>query len=861
MIDAQQQFVDALARRGIVPPDSLQADGALHRCDAEGGRGKGDASYILHLNGVPAGGFQNWRDGLGWETWTAKLDRALAPAEALAQWELIAEAKRKAASDAEQRRVQAKEKAAGIWARSENAPGNHSYLRAKGIKSHGLRIFNGALVVPVRDGSELHSLQFIDADSSKRFLAGGQVRGHYFSIGTASDVVAIVEGYATGASVFECVGCAVAVAFDCGNLEPVARAMRAKFPAARIVVCADDDHKTDGNPGLTKAAEAAGAVGGLLAVPNFGDDRPGNATDMNDLHRLRGSNAVEGAIREARAPDVSTPQPSGNNATAADLRPHIWAEPAPIRAALHPVPAFDPEALLPDVLRAWVMDESERMPCTPDFVAATAIVALGAVIGARCAIKPKARDSWLVVPNFWGGIVAPPSAKKSPAIAAGMAMIDQLAAKAQEAHRTALEAFETDKVVSEARRDAIKDAIKSEAKRDGGNIEAKAQELNRHKAEAPQPPVMRRYRTNDTTTEKLGELLRDNPAGLLVMRDELVGLLASWDKEGREGDRSFFLEAWNGTGGFDTDRIGRGSILIPNLCVSIFGGIQPDKLTEYLEQAAHALGNDGTLQRFQVLVYPDARPWEWRDRIPNKLAREAARSLFGALAELDPVAYGATPADESTRFPHFRFSEEAQQVFIEWMHELQRDRIPREQTDGHPLIAQHLAKYEKLFAALALTFHLVDCAATSKRGPVSESAAIRAAAWCEYLEAHARRCYGLLADEGFRAAEALSTRIQRGALSNGFTLRDVRRNRWRYLTTDRAIQAALDWLEDDGWLIAEEVGGAGPGTGRRTHRYAINPIILKSAGQGTAKAANRVLTAVTAVPQVAVSGNLGAAND
>src|SRR4030095_2121231 len=218
------------------------------------------------------------------------------------------------------------------------------------------------------------------------------------------------------------------------------------------------------------------------------------------------------------------------------------------------------------------------------------------------------------------------------------------------------------------------------------------------------------------------------------------GLLASWDREGREGDRAFFLEGWNGTGGFDTDRIGRGSILIPNLCVSIFGGIQPDKLTEYLEQAAHALGNDGTLQRFQVLMYPDARPWEWRDRAPNKQARDAAFSLFEQLADFDPVAWGAIPADEVTRFPHFRFADDAQQVFIEWLHEMQRERIPREQTDGHPLIAQHLAKYEKLFAALALILHLADCAATGQRGPVTAAAALRAGAWCEYFERPARRC-------------------------------------------------------------------------------------------------------------------------
>src|SRR5439155_14923608 len=133
---------------------------------------------------------------------------------------------------------------------------------------------------------------------------------------------------------------------------------------------------------------------------------------------------------------------------------------------------------------------------------------------------------------------------------------------------------------------------------------------------------------------------------------------------------------------------GRGSIQIPNLCLSIFGGIQPDKLTQFLEETARALGNDGTLQRFQVLVYPDPRPWEWRDRRANQQARGAVFHLFELLANFNPVDWGATPADEVDRFPHFGFDDKAQQIFIEWMHELHRVRIPREQSEGHPLIAQ-----------------------------------------------------------------------------------------------------------------------------------------------------------------------------
>jgi hypothetical protein len=137
-------------------------------------------------------------------------------------------------------------------------------------------------------------------------------------------------------------------------------------------------------------------------------------------------------------------------------------------------------------------------------------------------------------------------------------------------------------------------------------------------------------------------------------------------------------------------------------------------------------------------------------------------------------------------------------------------------------IRQHLAKYEKLFPALALVLHLVECAASGKRGPVTMAAAIRAVAWCRYLETHARRCYGLIADEGFRAAQALAKRIKDCELPKNFnpedfTARDVRRNQWRYLTKDDAVKAALDWLEDEGWIRAKKATST---EGRPTQRSA-----------------------------------------
>ena len=80
------RFRVALVARDIVPPERIIADGAIHRCDAAGKNGKSDAAYLLHLDGIPAGGLENWRDGKGWESWRVDIGRELTPAELDAQW-------------------------------------------------------------------------------------------------------------------------------------------------------------------------------------------------------------------------------------------------------------------------------------------------------------------------------------------------------------------------------------------------------------------------------------------------------------------------------------------------------------------------------------------------------------------------------------------------------------------------------------------------------------------------------------------------------------------------------------------------------------------------------------------------------
>jgi hypothetical protein len=401
-----------------------------------------------------------------------------------------------------------------------------------------------------------------------------------------------------------------------------------------------------------------------------------------------------------------------------------WPKREPINAELKPVPPFDP-TLLPEALRPWIMDEAERMPCPPDFIAAAAIVMISSIVGARCGVRPKSHDSWTVVPNLWGGVVGLPSTKKSPAIAAAMKPLGRLIEVARQIHEHELHEHEKKKSIHDIKVKAMEARLTAAIKGGKSEDQEKAtRALQELRDEEPKPPIVPRFKTNDSTVEKLGELLRDNPRGLLNVRDELVGLMASWEREGREGDRAFFLEAYNGDQSFDTDRIGRGHIHIPNLCLSLFGGIQPDKLTAYLEMATGALDNDGMLQRFQVLVYPDHRNWEWRDEAPDPSARELAYETIARLVNFNPVAWGATPAGQYDKFPAFRFTDDAQQTFIEWSIELHNRRISDE---SDPLIQQHLSKYDKLFPALALLFHLIDCAAHGVRGHITRTCAIRAA--------------------------------------------------------------------------------------------------------------------------------------
>jgi hypothetical protein len=537
-------------------------------------------------------------------------------------------------------------------------------------------------------------------------------------------------------------------------------------------------------------------------------------TDFNDLHQSEGPDAVkqcfDSAINSAISRESST-----------DVKDQLaqWQEPREIKTDLPPAPPFDAKTLLPPTLADFVLDEADRMPCSPDYIAAPLIVCIGSVIGARCAIKPKRRDDWIVTPNLFGGIVGDPSSKKSPALGTVTRNLDRLEAKEAEKVEDAKKIFEAEKAAFEAHQAAVKASMKKAAGGKPDHLKMNAAIADLQGLQAPEEPKVRRFKSNDSTVEKLGDLLVYNPQGMLVIRDELIGLLASWEKEGKEGDKAFYLEGWNGTGSFNIDRIGRGSLRINNLCISVFGGIQPELLERYLASITTSLDNDGRIQRFQVLVYPDPVPWEWRDRYPVKGAREAVRDLFDRLAVFDPVQDGASPSDDFVKLPYFCFDDAAQDIFVEWCTELHTVHIANEQ---NPLMQQHFGKFEKLFCSIALILHLAE----GSIGPVTATSALRAAAWCDYLAGHARRIYGLVEAAKVTTARMISRRLADGKLEDGFTVRDLVRKQWSGVTNAMQAETALAILEENSHV--QSLDGINT-TGRPTVRYYINPQIKKVA--------------------------------
>jgi len=468
-----------------------------------------------------------------------------------------------------------------------------------------------------------------------------------------------------------------------------------------------------------------------------------------------------------------------------------WNDPEPLPSELLPVQSFNPE-ILPDVFRDYVLDVADRMQCPIEFVAVSLMTTFGGVVGKRCSIYPKAKDDWLVVPNLWGALVGRPSTMKSPAITAATAGVDSLVKAARAQYASDCGKIEVNKMVHDAKKKAFKDVV-AKAVKSGKDI---PDDLPK----SPEQPKELRYITNAGSVENLIQLLSENENGIIQLRDELIGWIRSMDNSASQDARSFYLEAWNGTGSsFSYDTMSHGHLCLETgACISVLGGIQPSLLAGIVHSAEQGrAGDDGMIQRFQLLVYPDdGDSWQYRDRKPNKNFTLDMKKAFTAAVDISGKA---------------RFDDEAQPIFIDWYTNL----MQRVRHEEHLGMSSHLSKYPQLMPALALLIHIAEHTAQVEPKPlsnVSKSAALKAVAWCSFLESHARRIYAMGNSANANSARKVIQLVIDGKLSSTFKLGELQRKTLSGLKGEQA-NGALEMLEMYGWaMLKTEATGGRPST-------------------------------------------------
>lgn len=352
-------------------------------------------------------------------------------------------------------------------------------------------------------------------------------------------------------------------------------------------------------------------------------------------------------------------------------------------------------------------------------------------------------------------MIGDPSSGKSNALKSTNKFIKKLNKLAQDKYKKDQQQYVQNKELLECKILAIKKGIEAEGKKATAsdnsiaNFEKSFKDNMQKLAELEEDkPILKHYTVAKTTVEKLLLILQGNPDGIMLELDELASFLVKLSKDDNADERGLYLSGFNGDLQYTYDTINRGTVFIPRLILSVFGGIQPSKLKRFLNEARISYQDDGLIQRFQGVVYPNKQKKPLEDKSPSIDLTNRISQLFNNMDCL--------PSDTI-----LRFNDEAQQIMDEWREKTQKAAALL----GHPLEA-HLIKSYEFVASLAVYIYLADNDGklTSDK-LILPKQIIGAIKLGNYFFTHAKRMYGLVYKDNL-PARALAEKIVKLVVSN-----------------------------------------------------------------------------------------------
>lgn len=520
---------------------------------------------------------------------------------------------------------------------------------------------------------------------------------------------------------------------------------------------------------------------------------------MKILRGLSLDEAIKYASQRTKAPDGRTVDEHNKNAFIKNKSDNktipqiIFEAYQPFNNDLLPVEPVPYEAL-PETIGEFIKEQSLIRGCPEDFILVSLFARMGCVFSGKVQIALTRKTGWSASPNFFWAMIGDPSSGKSNALSATSKPIQFLSEQARNKHKKELKQYLQDIALLESKISSAKKGMEAEAKKAKSNpsnmdkfedlFKSYMQEL----AELEEnKPKLKRYTVTKVTVEKLILILEENPEGVMLEVDELSSSFVRLSKDDNADERGLYLSGFNGGHQYPYDTVKRGTVFIQRLLLSIFGGIQPAKLKRFLNEARIGYQDDGLLQRFQGVVYPDKNIKKLEDRPASNFLVNEITQLFYNLDNLPSEAL-------------LTFEDTAQQIFDEWRDETAKTASLM----GHPVEA-HLIKSYEFIASLSVYLYLAEnngkLTPDQKITPKQILSAIKLGS---YFFSHAKRMYGLVYKDNL-PARSLSEKLAKltGVSSNKnehydhsvklyfFTRSQIRSKDWADLTTQEERREAI----------------------------------------------------------------------